>query len=52
MPTSFENEVVGWLPDGGQNQAQIFESTAPLNQLRYVTLRGTYDKNLSNGMSP
>ncbi|KAJ4701285.1 Agamous-like MADS-box protein [Melia azedarach] len=34
MPTSFENEVVGWLPDGGQNQAQIFDASAPLNQLR------------------
>ncbi|KAH9756718.1 Agamous-like MADS-box protein AGL104 [Citrus sinensis] len=34
MPSSFENEVVGWLPRGGHNQAQIFESSASLNQLR------------------
>ncbi|KAJ0086347.1 hypothetical protein Patl1_08474 [Pistacia atlantica] len=34
MPTSFENEVVGWLPDGGHNQAQMFDTSAPLNQLR------------------
>ncbi|XP_031267415.1 agamous-like MADS-box protein AGL104, partial [Pistacia vera] len=26
MPTSFENEVVGWLPDGGHNQAQMFDT--------------------------
>ncbi|KAH9690864.1 Agamous-like MADS-box protein AGL104 [Citrus sinensis] len=34
MPSSFENEVVGWLPGGGHNQAQIFESSASLNELR------------------
>ncbi|KAH7567797.1 hypothetical protein JRO89_XS07G0151900 [Xanthoceras sorbifolium] len=34
MPTSFENEAMGWLPDGGHNQPQIFDASASLNQLR------------------
>ncbi|XP_044511517.1 uncharacterized protein LOC123229664 [Mangifera indica] len=42
MPTSFENDVVGWLPDGGHNQAQIFDTPAPLNQLRDLS-RTMYD---------
>lgn len=39
MPTSFENEVCNWLPDGGHNQAQIFDASAPLNPLRENILR-------------
>ncbi|KAJ4839932.1 hypothetical protein Tsubulata_008570 [Turnera subulata] len=42
MPTSFENDAVGWLPDGGtehahilssggQNQPQMFDASASLN---------------------
>ncbi|GAV59294.1 SRF-TF domain-containing protein/K-box domain-containing protein, partial [Cephalotus follicularis] len=34
MSTSFENEVVNWLPDGGHNQAQMYDASAPINQLR------------------
>ncbi|KAK3230814.1 hypothetical protein Dsin_002695 [Dipteronia sinensis] len=41
MPSSYENEVVAWLPDGhghgGHNQAQIFDASAPLNQLRDIS---------------
>ncbi|KAK0576827.1 hypothetical protein LWI29_023921 [Acer saccharum] len=43
MPSSYENEVVGWLPDGhghghgGHNQAQMFDASAPLNQLRDIS---------------
>ncbi|KAG8660422.1 hypothetical protein MANES_02G156400v8 [Manihot esculenta] len=34
MTTSFENEVIGWMPDGGQNHTQIFDASASLNNLR------------------
>ncbi|KAK4859337.1 hypothetical protein QYF36_003760 [Acer negundo] len=39
IPSSYENEVVGWLPDGhgGHNQAQIFDASASLNQLRDIS---------------
>lgn len=41
MPSSYENEVVGWLPDGhghgGHNQAQMFDASVPLNQLRDIS---------------
>uniref|UniRef100_A0A2C9WE93 MADS-box domain-containing protein n=1 Tax=Manihot esculenta TaxID=3983 RepID=A0A2C9WE93_MANES len=33
MTTSFENEVIGWMPDGGQNHTQIFDASASLNNL-------------------
>ncbi|XP_021896008.1 agamous-like MADS-box protein AGL104, partial [Carica papaya] len=34
MATGFENDVVGWLPDGSHSQAPLFDASAPLNPLR------------------
>jgi len=34
IPTSFDN--VGWLQDGSQNHAQIFDASAPLDPLRFL----------------
>ncbi|KAM7252829.1 hypothetical protein ACFE04_025447 [Oxalis oulophora] len=37
MPTSFENEVANWLPDGGHNQTQMFDASTNLNTLRDIS---------------
>ncbi|XP_015571470.2 agamous-like MADS-box protein AGL104 isoform X1 [Ricinus communis] len=45
IPNSFENDVIGWLPDGSQNHAQmlptpapqIFDTSASLNNLRDIS---------------
>lgn len=34
LPTSFENEVMGWLPENGHNHTQMFGSD-PCVPLRY-----------------
>ncbi|XP_057993971.1 agamous-like MADS-box protein AGL104 [Hevea brasiliensis] len=34
MATSFEDEVIGWMPDGGQSHTHIFDTSASLNNLR------------------
>ncbi|XP_048332171.1 agamous-like MADS-box protein AGL104 isoform X2 [Ziziphus jujuba] len=33
-PTSYENEVGGWLPNTNQNHPQMFHTSAPLDTLR------------------
>ena len=35
LPTSFENEVIGWLPENGANPNQMFGSD-PCVSLRYM----------------
>ncbi|XP_044474987.1 agamous-like MADS-box protein AGL104 [Mangifera indica] len=50
MPTSFENEVVGWLPDGDHNQTQMFDASASLNQLRDLST-ATYEPLLAGTSS-
>ncbi|KAF5442434.1 hypothetical protein F2P56_035091 [Juglans regia] len=43
MPTSFEHEVVSWLPDGGHNHGQMFDASASLNQLMRELSSTVYD---------
>ncbi|KAG4210924.1 hypothetical protein ERO13_A02G075600v2 [Gossypium hirsutum] len=50
LPPSFENEVVNWLPDNGQNQSQIFDASASLNPLRDLSST-VYDPLLQGSMS-
>ncbi|KAK6246103.1 hypothetical protein SCA6_009193 [Theobroma cacao] len=50
LPPSFDNEVVNWLPDGGQNQSQIFDSSSSLNQLRDLSST-VYDPLLQGSIS-
>ncbi|KAG8499329.1 hypothetical protein CXB51_005877 [Gossypium anomalum] len=50
LPPSFENEVVNWLPDNGQNQSQIFDASASLNTLRDLSST-VYDPLLQGSMS-
>ncbi|XWS25248.1 hypothetical protein CRYUN_Cryun27aG0053200 [Craigia yunnanensis] len=50
LPSSFDNEVVNWLPDSGQNQSQIFDATASLNQLRDLSST-VYDSMLQGSIS-
>lgn len=35
LPTSFDNEVIGWLPENGSNPTQMFGSD-PCVSLRYI----------------
>ncbi|XP_010521206.1 PREDICTED: agamous-like MADS-box protein AGL104 isoform X2 [Tarenaya hassleriana] len=42
MGGSFVNDVVAWLPEGGPNQAQIFDASAHSNHLRDMS-SATYD---------
>ncbi|PPE02419.1 hypothetical protein GOBAR_DD00550 [Gossypium barbadense] len=49
LPPSFENEVVNWLPDNGQNQSQIFDASASLNPLDLSST--VYDPLLQGSMS-
>nr|XP_011465524.1 PREDICTED: MADS-box transcription factor 5 isoform X3 [Fragaria vesca subsp. vesca] len=38
LPGSFENEVAGWLANGGHNHSQIYDASAPLDhQLRNLS---------------
>ncbi|XP_050377456.1 agamous-like MADS-box protein AGL104 [Argentina anserina] len=38
LPGSFENDVAGWLANGGHNHTQIYDGTAPLDhQLRNLS---------------
>uniref|UniRef100_A0A6N2MYX3 MADS-box domain-containing protein n=1 Tax=Salix viminalis TaxID=40686 RepID=A0A6N2MYX3_SALVM len=37
MPTSFNNDVVNWLPDAGSNHAEIFNASTSLNALRNLS---------------
>ncbi|XP_024168728.1 agamous-like MADS-box protein AGL104 isoform X1 [Rosa chinensis] len=38
LPGSFENEVAGWLANGGHNHTQIYDASAPLDhQLRNLS---------------
>lgn len=40
LPGSFENEVAGWLANGGHNHTQIYDASAPLDhQLRYIAIK-------------
>ncbi|XP_017981120.1 PREDICTED: agamous-like MADS-box protein AGL104 [Theobroma cacao] len=50
LPPSFDNEVVNWLPDGGQNQSQIFDASSSLNQLRDLSST-VYDPLLQGSIS-
>ncbi|KAG4963604.1 hypothetical protein JHK86_040472 [Glycine max] len=52
IPTSFEN--VGWLQDGSQNQAQIFDASAPLDPLRDLssTMYGSFSQGRSSNADP
>ncbi|XP_021284791.1 agamous-like MADS-box protein AGL104 [Herrania umbratica] len=50
LPPSFDNEVVNWLPDGGQNQSQIFDASSALNQLRDLSST-VYDPLLQGSIS-
>ncbi|OMO85789.1 Transcription factor, MADS-box [Corchorus capsularis] len=51
LPPSFDNEVVNWqLPDSGQSQSQIFDTSATLNQLRDLSST-VYDPMLQGSMS-
>ncbi|KAG6707276.1 hypothetical protein I3842_06G022700 [Carya illinoinensis] len=43
MPTSFEHEVVSWLPDGSHNHGQIFDASTSLNQLMRELSSTVYD---------
>lgn len=39
LPGSFENEVAGWLANGGHNHTQMYDTSAPLDhQLRYFAV--------------
>ncbi|XP_029128442.1 agamous-like MADS-box protein AGL104 isoform X1 [Cajanus cajan] len=52
IPTSFEN--VGWLQDGSQNHAQIFDASAPLDPLRDLssTVYGSFSQGTSSNVDP
>ncbi|XVE55444.1 hypothetical protein DITRI_Ditri03aG0159100 [Diplodiscus trichospermus] len=50
LPPSFENEVVNWLPDGGQSQSQIFDASSSLNPLRDLSST-IYDPLLQGSIS-
>eukprot|EP00261_Vitis_vinifera_P021565 XP_010652831.1 PREDICTED: agamous-like MADS-box protein AGL104 [Vitis vinifera] len=49
LPTSFENEVMGWLPENGHNHTQMFGSD-PCVPLRNHPSTNVYD-NLGHGTS-
>ncbi|KEH30865.1 MADS-box transcription factor [Medicago truncatula] len=50
MPTSFEN--VSWLQDGGQNQPQIFDTSAPMDPLRDLSssVYGSFSQGTSSNV--
>ncbi|KAL2317732.1 hypothetical protein Fmac_031608 [Flemingia macrophylla] len=52
IPTSFEN--VGWLQDGNQNHAQIFDASAPLDPLRDLssTVYGSFSQGTNSNADP
>lgn len=35
-PSSYENDVERWLPNANQNHPQMFDTSAPLDALRYL----------------
>ncbi|XP_047147144.1 agamous-like MADS-box protein AGL104 [Vigna umbellata] len=51
IPTSFDN--VGWLQDGNQNHAQIFDASAPLDPLRDLssTVYGSFSQGTSSNVA-
>ncbi|KAB1205451.1 Agamous-like MADS-box protein AGL15 [Morella rubra] len=54
MPASFDNELVSWLPDGGQNHGQIFDPSASLNQFRELssTVYDPFSQGTSSNTDP
>ncbi|XVF36773.1 hypothetical protein REPUB_Repub19eG0087300 [Reevesia pubescens] len=51
LPPSFENEVVNWLPDSGQDQSQIFDASASINPLRDLSTTTVYNPLMQGSIS-
>ncbi|KAM3736183.1 hypothetical protein ACB098_10G143100 [Castanea mollissima] len=54
ITTSFDNEVVNWMPDGGHNHGHIFDASTSLSQLRELssTVYDPFSQGTSSNTDP